>query len=271
MSRETVLEHRQSVAPVTTATLTTVVDSDAVTGTNLDEFVANDIIWWIDEAGAYQQNQVQTATDATNMTLYRNALTLTTANVPRLVAVALQREYWFRANNAVNRAFIIRPDTDQRTIMLLAAPGSSDFVLISANEGVLLKTAYIRLPYQYTMGSAPFMVGFYYVDSAGALIGRIPNIGETSLIHIPRENTEVEINAYIPPPLLSSFGTAGAWSIAATIETCVGPDLDDDDPSEPSNLLPYVSMVNSPDVLNGQQMQVSVGARILHADTAMTV
>lgn len=269
MSIESILEHRQSIAPVAAATLTTVEGNAVVSGTGLDAYSINDIIWWTDDLGVWQQNQVKIATSAIAMTLYRVVNSVTTAKIPRIITGANQRNYWFRANSDVSRAFIIRPSVDEREVCLLSAPGAGDNQ-ISENEGILVKTVYIRLPYQYTMGAAPFQVGFYYVDTGGNLIGRVQSIGEDSLVFIHRENNEVEINAFIPPPSQTVFGTPGKWSLSATIETSAGPDLDDDDPSIESDQLPVVSQVNGPDLLNDQQMPVIVGARILHAGTFLT-
>ncbi len=171
-----------------------------------------DFISLVDGGGIRRVYRVQTITDNLNVVLATVALSVAagvTYSQSTFAGIASSPDY-FVGNNALQKAFII-----QGTARAMATINTSiEKTLINADEGILIESIYIRMPYQYTLADTPLVVQFLYLDSSGALIDLIRNVGEDGFLSVPIENVEVPVNAFVPTPITG--GTA-RWQINARI------------------------------------------------------
>jgi len=263
MSIESIIEHRAMI-PSTGGSITvdTTAGSSAITGANLDTLDDGDIIVFTDNAGTIRTEQIAGTPLAASGNIENNAQSDATAATVSYIAVANQTSYFFRGDNSNLKSSIISVPTDNT---LLATPEPTPRSKINVNEGVLLKSIYLRCPYQYTMADGPIRIVFGYYDSAGSYHSPVTVLGEGgTALFIPVENVEIPVNTYIPIP--SGLGTD--WQLSASIQR-TKPDAGDTQELKTFNFA-TLSNVNAPDALNGQIMPVIVGARIQHAATALT-
>lgn len=144
---------------------------------------------------------------------------------------------------------------------LLKGPGGE--FGIDASEGILLKSVYVRLPYQFTFAETSVPVSFAYrIYGTGGAGVPITQIGEGGLIHIPVENIEIPLNVYIPPKGISGQ----QWEIVAK--------LANSDASEPDNtrynpgleqIYTHVSTLDMNTTIAFEFLPITIGVRMLHA------
>lgn len=135
---------------------------------------------------------------------------------------------------------------------------------ISQNEGILIKSVYLRLPYQYTMADGPISISFFYYDERGLSNARITNLGNNGAIFAQVENIEIPVNTYVPPWTLAVNNNV-RWGIAAFIEGATDSQDDYGSMLQPNMQGgPYVSIVDAPAALAGELLTLAVGMRITH-------
>lgn len=263
MARESVIENRPFTAePQATGTITTDVGNDAIVGVGTDFTSISDdtIVQWVDDAGIQRSGVKKSHSDATNMIMYVACVSVST-NVDFFAGggTFLPTSNYFIADNTKLRMPIISPESDNR---MLSVAGLGVF---SFNIGCLVKSVYIRLPFQYTMSDSPLTISFSYYTNDGvpSLIGTIDTIGEGGKFTISRENTEIDVNAYVPPPTFPN--TPSNWQIGASILGDISnPDSDFDIGTTPS-----ISQVNAPSALNGMVLPITIGMRVVHTDAIL--
>lgn len=259
MSIESIIENKVNAYPnVAGGTITTAVGNPAVTGVGFTAFANNDIAAWVDDAGVRRYAQVDFVTDDNNMTFYTDCLSVTTGLQVQILTAALQTQYWFQADNSVNKVGIVGiPPANG----ILYSPGGLESVF-SADEGILIKSIYLRLPYQYTLADGQVYLKFSYYTAAGVFISYIQTIGEpVNGLYVPLENNEINVNAYVRTPGVR-------WRLCAEIELTLN---DVTTNMGASNEFATVSQINGPDSLNGVILPVTIGARILHASEAIAL
>lgn len=227
-------------------------------GTSFDlDLVVNEIIVFTDDGGRRAMGQVSVITDALNITLYNNLVNAVTAASFTIIKLADLKPCFFRADNTVNRSPIIGPNGG--TSQMGVNTGGTFKNEININEGVLVKSAYIRMPFQYTLADSFFTLTFSYLNSSGGFVASIDTIGEGGELQIPTENIEIPVNAFIPTPA----GALTSWQIGVDLTNSLANlgspfAVDDFD-------IACASQVNGPDSLNGQLLPIFIGLRIVHA------
>jgi len=275
MGRETILESLPPFYISRTGTITVTAGSKNVVGVGTtftsESFIGpGRPISYTDDAGVTRFGIVDSITDDTNLVLVLNALS--TATGVSFKGGELRSPYFIGDNTRLKSALVDPgtndgggPFTNQRYLTT-----SFDGKSISADEGVLIKTIYFRLPFQYTMADSRIGITLYYCDPGNSSIklGNIDSMGEGdgSGIFVPGENGEIEVNAYVPPP--ETLGSGGEWAIAYDI-VASWPDADID--LSDNSDIPSISQVDAPDSLNGVILPCYVGARILHAKEPIIV
>lgn len=249
-------------------TVTTAIGNKTIIGTlfQTNNLGPGDLLWYLDDAGKQQMLVINTVASEISATVKTAPLTVTTANDYDISEVLSDvSSGYVIANNANDKAMIASGGFNA---MFLRSPKNFK-TLFSRDEGVLLKTIYMRLPYQFTMASSPISLLFTYRQFDGSLLGIITAIGEANLagtatdgLFIPVENSEIDVNVYIQPPTNSP---AGGWGIGIQIDETG--DLDDG--IEVTDAQASISMVSAPDTFNGKLLPVIIGARILHANISM--
>jgi len=264
--------------PVIGANLTGTLDAIASgatavagTGTNFDPEVSpGDILTFLDTAGARKYYTVDTVTDDTNIVLSQPTNSASSGGIT--YGIATMQSPYIVGGDAValspNELAIYCPVFGfimTSTNPLSLAPGIIDR-FFSFNEGALMKSIYVRLPYQYTQTNRNLTLRFFYTDPAGANILLIDEIGSEGKLPIPIENIETPLNIYIPPAP-ESLTSSVNWGILAEISGC---GLNQDDPTGGANFgsiqaQPMLSDVDAPPTLDGEIMPIIIGLRVLHA------
>lgn len=223
------------------------------------DVAVNDILVCEDSAGRRATIQVMTITDNLNIVAYDNLVNAITAGTSfTIIKTVDQTLPWFRADNSVNRSPVFNVTN---TFSPLGTQSQVSFMSeVNRNEGVFVKSVYIRMPFQYTLADSFFLLRFGYLNTSGVFIGFITELGELAFFQIPGENIEIPVNTFVPTPLTS--GTS-RWQIGVQVENSLQPD----DKSYSANDFDKaaVSQVNGPDSLNGQFLPIYIGLRILHA------
>lgn len=263
--RETILETRPStIGSARSGTITTVIGNIAIVGVATlfnTELQLTDIITWTDDAGLVHQGTVATIVDDLNLTLVNPALTVATGVSYQIQSVLSpyfiendpSNDYGLPKNRMYNANVADAGDVKLR------APGTQ--AAISFEEGILIKSIYIRLPYQFTIADENIKISlFAALDSAGGNFN-LPELGTSGSMMLPIENTEIEVNTYIAPPANAVSGSDN-WSLAALI-----PQAGNNPGAGVTNFdsgVPNVSSINTPTVLDGQYLPIIVGVRIVH-------
>lgn len=261
MPKETIIEHAPWVPAELTGTITTAIGSPNLVGVGTlftAELAVNSIVYWTDDNGLLKMGQVASITNDLLLALHNNCISVATGVSPIAILAANQTVSFFRADNGAINAPLIRQAFAQAA---LQANGKS---LISEDEGVLLKSVFIRMPYQYTLADSIYILRFYYADGSNNSLGAISEIGEgLGEFQIPVENIETPVNIYIPPPVTPT----NTWQIMcqflyARDNLGIG--------VTPFDVVPRVSQIDGPDNLNSVFLAVFAGARIEHASIALT-
>jgi len=266
MSIESVIEtkHWRTTAP-TSGTISGAAGSPNILGVGtvfLTDLDVNDMIVAEDSLGRRAMGQVMTITDDLNIVLRNNLVNAITAGASfSIIKVADLTQPFFRADNTINRAAVIAPVNFSPLGVVEAGVFLSE---INRNEGVFVKSLFIRMPFQYTLADSAFVLRFSYLNNSGTPLGAITALGEISYFNVPGENIEIPVNKFVPTPL--STGTS-TWQIGVDVENGLSNlsstySVDDFE-------IASVSQVNAPDSLQGQFLPIAVGLRILHADNAL--
>lgn len=240
-----------------TGTITTAASSDAVVGVGTDfdpEVTVDDLISWTDDAGVLRIGMVKTVTDDTNIVLYDDAVSVATGVAFSILGPTSVP--WFVANSANFKSPIIN------CVEGVGVFGAQDASLINSNEGVFIKSIYMRFPYQYTMADTPIALALSYFDNAspGIRQGPITTVGEDGIFMMTRENNEIPVNAYVPPQ-----SGASTYQIGVTISGA----LDDPEGTINPHRTAQVSQINGPSDLDNIVLPIYIGIRVVHAAEAI--
>jgi len=236
-------------------------------GNFVNEFAVGDILTFVDTAGERQYYTISLITDGTNLTIAQAARSI--SGVGTAVGIATFNTNYVVVRNALNLTYPLADPvlgqiggglTSGHRMNAPSLTGGAFIDSISPNEGINLKTLYIRNPYQHTWGQTSFMVSLFKVsDTSGAHI-LITQFGVNGTAFIPMENTETSIDVYIPPL------TTGRWGLAALISnsnltqnTIQSVAVD--------NIQARLSNINVPVSMDGLILPIVIGVRFTYGLT----
>jgi hypothetical protein len=244
-----------------TGTISTTAANSALVGVGTlftTELTVDDLIFYTDANGLPRNGQISAIADNLNATLRTNAKVTTAGVAYRSVASAGQTIPFFEADSTAFKKPIILTSVNNDILKTSSLKSK-----ISVNEGILVKSLYLRFPYQYTMSDTPITLVFAYYDNTGAFVGFISSIGEADgVLNIDRENGEIIINEYIAP-LTDPLLTTGTWQIGVSIINGV---TNYDDNESFNYTTPHVSMLDANVDIDGNLLPITIGMRILHAN-----
>lgn len=293
MSIESVIETLPVANWVSVGNVTGIVGSPTITGSGFNvtfvSIASAQVLMFTDDNGRFQTYTVKSRDNDTTLTLDTNLKTAVSANA------GFTQDYlsspWFMQPDPLLAK--LRPD---RCMIygfgnhqmyggqnFLAASGAGDyevFRLFSKEEGILLKSLYITLPYQYTLGMTGITLEMRYTDTDGISVA-IDSIGTKGRFQVPVENQEIEINQYVPVPNANtapSLNLASGWSLSVgimdTFKSTTDSDIVFDITSRFGSSYPSVSRVVAPDSaddpnadLDNTFLPIRIGARVVHIKT----
>lgn len=211
-------------ASLLTGTLDAIVAGDTSidgTGTAFDtQLAVGNIITIVDTAGERQFYTIKTITSAILMVLSQAARTASA--IATTFKIATQKTNYFIVRDDQNLTYPLgdpvlgRIGSGLSSGYRMNAPSINGTVFldsININEGITIKTIYIRNPYQHTWSDRSFQVSMYQVDDGGGNETLITELGVNGFFFVPNENTEIDVNIYIPPLVTATSG----WGLSALI------------------------------------------------------
>lgn len=245
-----------------TGTITTAVASTALVGvgtTFTTTLTAGDVISYVDDAGVLRNMTILSVTDNTNAVLATGAPSVAGGVVFQIVTRRTPSFIVDDPNSeGLPRNRIYKTATNAE--MTSDDQGTEHF---SFNNGILIKSMYLRLPYQFTLGDNRVVVEFESLTLNGNVTQALTELGSFGEIHVPIENIEVPLNSYIPVPD-DAVDNSDVWSIRANVKNVVGSDINAavSDHGEGDAV---VSNINVPSILTGQLLPIIIGLRVVHA------
>lgn len=286
--RESVIETLTVANWVAAGNVTGAALSDTITGVGFNALYANiniaQVLMFTDDAGRFQCYTVKSLTNDTTIVLHTPLKTAVTAKA------GFTQNYhsspWFIQPDPLLAT--LRPD---RSLIFGSASsnlyGGTNFFaggtglyelqrLFSVNEGVLLKSLYVTLPYQYTMGMNGLTLEVRYVNTNNQST-HVAAIGTLGRFQIPIENQEIEINQFVPVPLQAVTGidTSAGWGLGISIldaeQAPVSSEYVFDITTRFGSSFPSVSRELAPNSttdknadLDNTFLPIRIGARVVH-------
>lgn len=286
--RESVIETLTVANLTTVGNVTGTAGSTTITGTGFNSTFSNiniaQTLEFIDDTGRLLTYAVASRTNDTTLELFSPLKNAVTGNEGF-------------TQNYQSSPWVIQPDPKLQVIRpdRLLIYGSSNnnlyggtnfspfggdgdyqlFRLLSPNEGILLKSIYMTLPYQYTMSGSGITVEMRYTNTENFSTA-ISGIGTEGRLQISQENVEIPINQYIRLPTLADEGDdySAGWGLSMSIldasQSPVNSDLRIDDSDRFGASFPSISRVNAPEStdvnsdLENTFLPIKLGARIVH-------
>jgi len=255
---------------VLTGTLNAIAKGDtAIVGTGTlftSELSVDDIITFVDTAGERQFYTVKTITDDLNLTLSQAARTASA--ITTSFTTGAPRSNYFIVRDNQNLTYPLGDPVLGRIGSGLSggyrmnAPSINGIVFtdsININEGITIKTIYIRNPYQHTWGDRSFQVSMYQVDDGGGGETLIQELGVNGFFFIPNENTEIDVNIYIPPLTTATSG----WGLSALISNSKT-DQNESLSETVDSIEARVSNVSVPSEMDGLLLPLVIGCRFTY-------
>jgi len=236
-------------------------------GPSSTSLAANDILEITDATtGRVIYVTVASVTDATNLTLVENT-------VRDIAALSTWKKldggspYFISGDSKTSGELPTKYRVYQDGNTSLKGQNSTSPLYINGDEGVLVKSIYVRMPYQYTLADTFLGVNFAYSSKTSpGTTNNIPQIGVNGFVNINIENTEIPVNAYVPPYDVLSSGI-GLWNFKISIyNATVGQNTALATPED----LPMVSGINVPASLAQEMLPIVIGVRILHGNALVT-
>jgi hypothetical protein len=153
----------------------------------------------------------------------------------------------FVVNTAVNKV-----STNLGTVLTLFDSALSQLSWFSPNEGVLIKSVFFRMPYQFTLADCGLDF-FFQANISPSTVVSFPELSEAAGagVGLTIENNEMELGVFVRPPAAAIAGNL-KWQLLGGL-------------SSSSALMPTsVSMLNTPAALNGLTLPIIFGAKIIH-------
>ena len=245
-----------------TGTLTIAADATAVVGVGTDfvsDLTVGQVLSFVDGGGILRNIVITVITDTTNLTI---AVAVTSIVTTKAFQVVTPASPFFIVDDPQNEGLpknrIYNIATNPS--LFASANGVLDF---SFNNGVLIKSMYVRLPYQFTLADNNLVIRLETFTSSGQVVESITQFGTDGFLHLPIENIEVPLNTYIPVPA-DAVANSDIWHIRAKVQNSVGTDINET-VSDHSQRLAAVSNISVPTVLTGQLLPVIIGMRVVHA------
>lgn len=238
--------------------------------TNFDpEVSANDILTFLDSAGARQFVTVLSRTDDTNLTLSQPLPTAISGATT--FAIATVNSPYFIVRDAVHTQYPFADPVLGRIAggltagYRMASPSASAALIdsITSNEGITINSIYVRNPYQHTWADTALQVVLFQVDDGNGNATPITQLGVNGRVFIPIENGEIQTKIYVPPLTTSSNLR---WGLGASIlnsyqnqndDAAVSGDFQDQN-------IALMSNVNVPAAMDGQMLNLIVGCRFTY-------
>jgi hypothetical protein len=242
---ETVLEQQINGYENVTGTLTTAIGSNNAVG--ITDCAAGDIIYWVDDAGN-ARSMVLTAAN----TFLKNAISVATGVTAYKMSSSNINFHYFIVDTTKIKTRIFMPLNVGVGRLTTGPDIFGGYYKFNKNEGVLLKSLYYRLPYQFTMADAGVSILLNVSTDATTQ----PYI----LGFAPLENSEIPFNFYVPP---NTTGVNNYYELSTYMQNAA--DIINNAQYSPAINVPQVSMVNVPTELNYNVLPVIIGARIVHS------
>lgn len=234
------------------------------TGTNFNGLTVGDVLEIIDATtGRPIYVTLQTITDALNVvivgTLVRDIAVGSTWH-----KLSISSPYFVVDDPATAAAFPTKFRIYNGGVSIpLKNQASTTNVFINQHEGVLVKSIYVRMPYQFTLADTYLAVRFRYSDQSLPLVFvNMVDLGISGVVAVPLENVEVPVNKYVRPYQVVSAGTTN-WNFNIQIFNASADQrsaiLNEED-------VPYVSEINTPASLDREFLPIVVGIRIVHGN-----
>lgn len=269
---ESIIESPAPEYDALTGTITSVIGDETITGvgTSFDtELAASDIVAFLDDTGNLQYHVVDSVTDATHFEARQKARAVGTA---KAIYQLIPFPSYFQPDTDYPNVPVFRPfSAGANNILANVLSSHGSLSKISQDEGVLIKSVYARMPYQFTWADSFLSIGVFSRALSDATIGtRIFELGEgDGVLNIPIENIEVPVDIYIPPNA-AAVAAGEKWQIlsrvASSITTNSGTRVN---PAAQHNYT-MISSVGTPTILEHTFQPIIIGMRIRHADTALT-
>lgn len=156
-------------------------------------------------------------------------------------------------NFVVDTSGVLKKSIVAGTSLILYDKSNNQKSWFRPDEGVLIKSVYIRMPYQFTLADSSLFINLYGNVNPSTTYN-FPEVGEPGSSGIPCsiENSEIEINTFIAPPPAAVAGNL-KWQIFGAISVTF------------TGIAPAVSMVGAPTALNAATLPIYVGIKIVHA------
>jgi len=131
---------------------------------------------------------------------------------------------------------------------------------INYDEGVLVKSVYARLPYQYTLADTWLGLKLVYKRKGSTSVETITTMPE--ILSIPVENVEIPVNIYVPP-MPAGITNSDNWTFAVNEPNTGMPNNQTVALTNPDEI-PWISAVNAPAAMDREILPIVIGLRIQH-------
>lgn len=244
------------------------------TGTNFDpQFTAGDLITFLDTAGERQFYTIKTIDSDILMTLNQPIRTVAPASNFDFTASVIQSPS-FVVRDAVNKTFPLgdplfgfaASNFDGYRLGSPDSAGLNPRDAINNNEGITIKTIYVRNPYQHTWADKGMMLIFRQIVEGGTgTTDIIQELGINGEVYLPSENTEIPVDIYIPPYDVA-ISEGQRWGLMVNVENSLL--TQDQVPTDQADsVLARMSNVSVPSEMDGLILPMVIGIRFTYGFT----
>jgi hypothetical protein len=224
------------------------------------ELNVDDIIFYRDNSNVFRNGQIVSISSDTTANFRTMPPATSSMMEYRAISAPLQKINYFFSDDSKPRCPIVTNAADND--ILKTVNGKSK---ISVNEGVLIKSIYLKFPFNFRPSDSPLNVTVKYYDNTNSFVKVVSKIGEEDgIFSVAKQDQEIIINSYIKPLLPTE--TDSTWQLGIGISNGT---THYDDVITDTYLTPQVSVVDTPSVLNKTLFPLAIGCRILHADTPL--
>lgn len=260
--------------PVTGSLDAMVVGDTTITGiaTNFDpEFTAGELITFIDAAGERQFYTIASITNDTSMVINQPIRTVSNIANTDFNASVIQTPS-FVVRDALNLTYPLGDPIfgfNSTAGFRMSAPDNSGVSArdaIDNDEGITIKTIYVRNPFQHTWADKGVMLIFRQIVNGGTLTETvITQLGVNGEVYIPGENIEIPVNIYIPPFVTAQIESL-KWGLTVNVQNAKS--TQNQSPTEQAeSLLARMSNVSVPTEMDGLLLPLVIGVRFTYGLT----
>ena len=225
-------------------------------------FVADDGSWqW------HVQNGAPAGIGPYTITIHDTVRKTASGGAGNVMAVVQMNSPFFQPTTTFSRTRTHTvPGASSVNEHLLKAPAG--VYRINSNEGVILKSIYVRLPYQFTFADTQVPIQLTYRLSGAVGAGnQVLQFGESGVIYVPVENIEIPLSVYIPP-----VGATGQrWELLVELRNADAlPPINTKYAPAIEQNYSHVSTLDMNTTIAFEFLPITIGVRLIHAATALT-